>query len=345
MPDPDRILVRLPTWVGDAVMATPALRALRRRFPASELLLMGGAALEPLLGGGNLFDRYLPAARGRGGISSNIRTVRGSQSDLAIILPHSFRTAFETWQGKVPRRLGYSRELRSFLLTDPLLPHRVEGRIVPVPMHYQYLELVALLGASGDGLGSQLFIDETVEEQAQKRLGDLGMGGGKPFIGIHPGASFGPSKVYPLIQLAAVARRLRDEDGVGIVITCGPGEEDLARDLEELIGGEVINLAGNLWPLDEFKVLVKELELLVTGDTGPRHIAAGLGVPQVVVMGPTDPRFTAAFLDETAVIRKDVPCGPCQLKVCPLDHRCMTEITPEEVISTSRSMLASTGGG
>ncbi|HIA27212.1 MAG TPA: lipopolysaccharide heptosyltransferase II [Planctomycetes bacterium] len=344
MPGPDRILVRLPTWVGDAVMATPALRALRRRFPETEMILMGRASLEPLLAGGNLFDRYLPVASGRGRVGENIARLRTCQADIAILLPHSFRSAWETWWGKIPRRLGYARELRGALLTDALIPHRSGGKIVPVPMHHQYLELVAILGAAGDGVGPLLAIDEGVEARGLERLAAIGVSGEGRWIGIHPGASFGPSKVYPLPRLAEVARRLRAEEEVGIVITCGPGEEDLAAELENLIGGEVVSLSENLWPLDEFKVLVRHLDLLVTGDTGPRHIAAGLGVPQLVLMGPTDPRYSAAFLEKTVVVRKDVPCGPCQLKVCPLDHRCMTEISPEEVISASKQLLATVTG-
>jgi heptosyltransferase-2 len=318
-------------------MATAALRALRRRFRESTIALMGGAHLEPLLDGSNLFDRWIVTDHATG----NIRAAREFEADVALILPHSFRSAWETWRARIPRRIGFSRQGRGWMLTDPLRPHRLAPGKRAIPMHYEYLEVVGVLGATGDGRGSLLGIPDAIAQKAEVRLADLCIDSDRHWIGFHPGAAFGPSKIWPLDRMAQVARKLREEDGCGIVITCGPGEEELALDLEARIGGELVNLCRGLWPLDELKVLMERLSLLVTGDTGPRHIAAGVGTPQVVLMGPTSPDYTDAFLETTSVIRKELECSPCQQKVCPLGHhRCMEEIEPDQVIAEARRWLS-----
>ena len=317
-------------------MATPALRALRRRFQPATIALMGAAHLEGLLDGADLFDRWIATD----GTAGNILAAREFDADVAVILPHSFRSAWETWRARIPRRIGFSRQARGWMLTDPLRPHRLGPGKRAIPMHYEYLEVVGVLGASGDGQGSILGIPDAIARKAGVRLAELSIGSDRRWIGFHPGAAFGPSKIWPLDRMARVASRLREEDGCGIVITCGPGEEELAHDLETRIGGELVNLGRGLWPLDELKVLMEKLSVLVTGDTGPRHIAAGVGTPQVVLMGPTSPDYTDAFLDTTRVIRKELDCSPCQQKVCPLGHhRCMEEIEPDQVVSEVRGFL------
>ena len=338
MPDPQRILIRMPTWVGDAVMATPALRGVRKSFPNCTIAAMGRNHLAALLDDADLFDEWLDAGAGSASIQQNITTIRQFDADVAVILPHSFRTAWETWRAGVPRRIGFSRQTRGWLLTDALRAHPLpEGRRA-VPMHHEYLEAVAPLGASGDGQGSRLAVGPEVMESARARMAALSIGSDRRWVGFHPGAAFGPSKIWPLDRMALVARTLREEDGCGIVVTCGPGEEALATDLRQQIGGEVVDLSEDLWPLDQLKSLVGHLDLLITGDTGPRHIAAGMGTPQVVLMGPTSPDYTDAFLEITTVLRReDVDCSPCQQKTCPLGHHeCMTRIEPQQVIGAAR---------
>ena len=322
-------------------MATPALRGLRRRFPDASVSLMGGGHLEPLLADANLFDEWIPVAKGNSKVRQNIESIQAGRYDVAVLFPHSFRTAYETWRGGVPRRIGMARQWRSLLLTDPLkMPQLAPGRRA-YPMHHEYLEVVAALGVEGDGNGSRLSASPACRDRAQQRLQSLKCDPSRPWVGLQPGAAFGPSKIWPLDRLTEVARQLQDEDDCELVITCGPGEEELAKDLESQIGREVTNLANALWPLDELKVLMEKFALLITGDTGPRHIAAGMGTPQVVLMGPTSPDYTDAFLQTTTVIRKEVECSPCQKKVCPLGHHdCMTAIAPDEVLAAARKWLA-----
>jgi len=339
--DPARILIRMPTWVGDAVMATAALRAVRRSQPDAHVALMGASHLEPLLDDASLFDEWVSTSSGTGKVSENVSSISTFGADVGLVFPHSFRTAWELWRGGVPRRIGFARQGRGWLLTDPLLPHRLPPGRRAIPMHHEYLEVVAPLGASGDGQGSILGVSDQVAASASARLSALSVRSDRRWVGFHPGAAFGPSKIWPLDRMADVARTLRDQDGCGLLITCGPGEEALASELRGLIGGDVVDLSEDLWPLDQLKYLMGQLALLVTGDTGPRHIAAGMGTPQVVLMGPTSPDYTDAHLEITSVIRReDVDCSPCQMKVCPLEHhRCMTLIEPQQVIDEARHWL------
>jgi heptosyltransferase-2 len=206
-------------------------------------------------------------------------------------------------------------------------------------MVYQYLELVATLGAVGDGLGPRLAIPDEVRAGAEEDLRRLGVEDDERLIALNPGASFGESKIWPVESLARVGDHYARKPGVRVVILCGPGEEELARSLERAMTETPVNTAGAIVPLDRSKAVIQRAELLITTDTGPRHIAVSVGTPTVVLMGPTDPRYTNSHLERTIVLRRDVPCGPCHLKVCPLDHRCMTLITPDDVIEAGDRLL------
>ena len=334
--DPRRIVVRLPNWLGDGVMAVPALRALRRRYPVAELVLYGRGVFEPLLSEAQLFDRFLPLAREA---SDRIAGLRDLDADLAIILPHSFRSAFEPWRAGIPTLIGYAREGRTRLLTHSIPAHRRGRAVVPIAMHSQYLELVGVCGASGTPAEGDLSVGEETQRRADAWLAERGIDPLSRPLGLNPGASFGPSKVYPPELLADAADRAVAAGHGPLVLLCGPGEEDLAREVASSITSEVATAADDPPPLDVLKGILLRLGALITTDSGPRHLATALGVPCVVVMGPTDPRFTAARLERSAVLRKDVPCGPCHEKVCPLDHRCMREIAPAEVAGALDRLL------
>jgi len=338
--NPGRILVRLPNWLGDGVMATPALRALRRRFPAAEIQILGRRLFEEIFADAGLDHRFIPLPSGRGRAAEEVRAIRAAAPEVAFVLPHSFRSAVAPWRAGVPVRIGYSREGRARLLTHALPPHGSGSGVAPVPMHYQYLELAAVLGATGTPGDGALGVGAAAIAGADAWLAERGIGPGESPIALNPGASFGPSKVYPpdlLAEAAILARRA----GLGpIVVLCGPGEEPLSREVAERIGPPVASAADAPPPLGVLKGILLRSRALITTDAGPRHLAAALGVPTVVLMGPTDPRFTAAGLERTAILRRDVPCGPCHRKVCPLDHRCLREIPPGEVVEALGELLA-----
>lgn len=339
-----RIVCRLPTWVGDVVMATPALRALRRGFPDAEIILQGRPKVMELLAGCDLHDGEIPAEGGRGRVGKNVAHLRGANADLAIILPHSFRSAWECFRARIPLRVGYAREGRRLLLTHSVTPHRrserlFDRRILPIPMTVQYLELAALVGAPGDDAGPHLAIDDELRAAGEATLAGYGIEAGRLVVALNPGASFGPSKIWPLRSYAAVGDAFARELDAQVLILCGPGEEPLAREIEEHMESPVISTADAPPPLAELKPILERVDLMVTSDAGPRHIATAVDTSTVVLMGPTDPRYSSSHMDRCVVLRKDVPCGPCHLKVCPIDHRCMTGISVEEVVATGTKLL------
>lgn len=339
-PRANRIVCRLPNWVGDAVMVTPALRALRRAYPEAHFTVHCRPPLVQLLEGSGLFDEWIPVAKkGRGSARANSRALAAVGADLAFVFPHSFRTAWEVYRAGVPIRMGYAREMRSWLLTHALPPHRHGRKIFPVPMVLQYLELVALVGAQGDGRGPELGIPEPVRQAGEQALIDLGVTAADRLVAFNPGASFGPSKIWPVEYVAEAADQFQDR-GYRALILCGPGEETLANEIAAAMRTQPINTASQMLPLDQLKVALQRSDLVVTTDTGPRHLAVAMGTPTICLMGSTDHRYTNSHLGNSMILRRDVPCGPCHLKVCPIDHKCMRQILPREVVEHGEQMIA-----
>ena len=232
----------------------------------------------------------------------------------------------------IPRRVGYVRDLGGLLLTKRL--RYPGGSKKPEPMPLRFRRLIEALGIPGGDTRPELVIDAGVEERARQRRESLGIPEGEALVGLNPGASFGSSKIWPPEHFARLGDLLADRHGLRSIIFVGPGEEAIARDIESRMRHPVISTADDHVPLDELKVFIRDLRLLVTTDTGPRHYAVAFRVPVVVLMGSTDPRYTDLHLEESVVLRKaDLPCIACHLKTCPIEgHPCMRTITPEEAL-------------
>jgi heptosyltransferase-2 len=340
---PRRILVRCPNWVGDLVMATPSLRALREHFAGSEITLLLKPTLAGILAGAPWYDRILPLRiygedRRWGRLGRAAAALRRETYDLGILLPNSFGSAWMLRRAGVRRRLGYALNGRGWLLTDRVAPPRERGVVVPAPMVRYYLDLVGRLGCDTDREDLELRVTAEEEAAADREQDKLGLAGTKPLVAIAPGASFGASKMWPPARFAEAADAILAGRGGAAWLLPGPGEEGPARTIAERMRGRVVVT----WPpLDTgpLKAIIRRCALLLTNDAGSRHIAASLGVPHVVVMGPTDPRHTGLSRGRGVVVRREAPCAPCQLKVCPLDHRCMTLIPPREVAEAAERVL------
>jgi heptosyltransferase-2 len=218
-------------------------------------------------------------------------------------------------------------------LTRPVEAEKAGGKWKPVAMPALYARLLRAAGIeAGDGR-PRLVVTAREEEEAGRRRAELGIGAGEELIGLVPGAGFGASKLWPASHFARLGDLLTERFGLRTIIFAAPGEEAIAGELTSRMRTAPINTASLPLGLGLLKPFIRDLRLLITTDTGPRHYAAAFGVPQVVVMGPTDPRWTAANLERSEVVRREVPCGPCQLPVCPLDHRCLEGITAEEVLA------------
>jgi heptosyltransferase-2 len=337
---PERILVRLPTWVGDVIMATPVLRALRETWPRAEIVVEGRPALRQLVDGLPTFDRFVPdPGRGAGAVLRRARGLRALACDWAILLPDSARAALAPALARIPLRIGYAREpLRRWLLTHPLAPPMQDGRRAALSMVERYLRIVRPLGCAEPPPGLDLWLAPKAVESAARRLARAGVAPGERLLIVTPGAAYGSSKLWPPASFAAACRALATRHGLRTVLAPGPGEEPIAAAIATETPDAVV-LADPPTSLAELVALVDAAALLLTNDTGPRHMAVARGTPVVALLGPTDPRHTAHLLDRQRVLREDVPCSPCHQKVCPIDHRCMTRLAPERVVAAAAELL------
>lgn len=337
---PRRIVVRLPTWLGDVLMTTPALRALREANPQAELALEGPPAFEGLLRGGPGFDAYLPDAGRRTPLRERVQRLRAGRFDWAVLLADSARAALGPWLAGIPRRVGYARDpLRRALLTHPLAPPRAGARRLPVPMVQRYLQIAAAVGCPACGTALSLAVAPAAVARLEERLAARGLGGAR-LATVTPGASFGASKLWPPSAFAEACDAFSERLGLTPVLAPAPAEVPLARSVAASMRRPAVVLDEPPTSLEELAALVARSALLLTNDTGPRQLAVALGTPAVVVMGPTDPRHTAVNLEHQRVLREDVGCSPCHLKRCPTDHRCMTRLAPTRVLAAAAELLA-----
>jgi heptosyltransferase-2 len=333
-----RILVRLPNWVGDVVMATPALAALRAAHPTAEIVAEGRPYLAGLVRGVPSVDAFLPEVRGA---FARARALRARRFDQAVLLPDSVRSAFAPFLARIPVRAGYARDpLRRALLTHALPPPTDDGRRVPISMIERYLRITRRLGCPDGDTRAALAVDAAAREAVAKRLVEAGLAPAARTLVVTPGASFGSSKLWPPAHFAAAATTIARRHGLAVVLAPGPGEEALAQEIARAMLEPALVLAEPPTSLAELVALLAGAALHLGNDTGPRHIAVALGIPTIVLIGPTDPRHTAHQLERQRVLREVVPCSPCGLKTCPIDQRCMTRIGPERVVAAAAELLA-----
>ena len=347
-----RILVVLPSWVGDLVMATPTLRELRRSFADASITFLARPMLGDLIAGSEWADEVLPwEPKGRGrhghGLIALTRRLRRGKFDWALLLTNSFRSALLVRLAGVRRRIGYDRDGRGWLLTDRLAVSRVNGRIAVTRMVDYYGKLAEHLGCEPPGDKLELFCDPEDDRAIERRLRQLGVAdrpAGGPLVVISPGASFGASKLWPPGRFAAAADRLIESQGAAVVISCAPGEEEMARRIGRMANRPVHVLDDPVTTLGQFKSLIRRCDLLINNDTGPRHVAKAFNVPVVTIFGPTHPGWTDTDYPLEQKVSVPVECGPCQKKVCPLQHplelQCMTGVTVEMVVAAARELLA-----
>lgn len=338
------IALFLPNWVGDVVMATPAVRAVRARFPAARLLAVckpyvaDTLAGSPWFDGTILFDKRGPEPTRFLGVLARLRRER---IDAAVLFPNSFRPALLARLAGAWRVVGFARYFRGALLTDRLYPARgLSGRPKPTPIIDDYNRLVTRLGVPDPGHRMELFTTPADEAAADAVWAAHRMHRFREVVGLNPGGAFGSAKHWPAESFAGLARSLACR-GAGVLVLCGPAERDTARRIaEQAAHPAVTSLADGPLSLGLTKEVVRRLRLLVTTDSGPRHFAAALGVPVVTLFGPTHVAWTETHYPKAVHLQKSVPCGPCQRRVCLLGHhRCMTELRPAEVLAMADELL------
>lgn len=346
---PQRVLVVLPNWIGDLVMATPTLRAARHLYPHAHITALVRSPIKPVIEGCPWVDRIAtirPRRKGRADVRRTgpfnlARRLAAGRFDLAILLPNSFRSALIARLAGIPRRVGYDRDGRGFLLTDRLLPRRTQGRFIPVSTRDYYLGLVRYLGAADPDPTMQLFTRPQDDQRADDILRGAAFdpSGPRRLVLVNPGASYGQAKMWYPDRFAAVADRCAQELGAAVAVTGSPRERPILDRVIASARTPLIDLPRLGVDLTLLKSVIRRSSLMVTNDTGPRHIAAAMNVPVVTIFGPTDPAWTDIGFERERQVMVPVFCGPCQKKNCPLDHRCMTQVTPQMVFEKAAELL------
>ena len=352
----NRLLVVMPTWVGDAVMATPTLRALRALYPDAHITAMCRPMVRPIIDASPWVDRIVMVRARRKGKSdlrrvgpiSMIRRISAGKFDTAVLLPNSFRAALLVRMAGIPRRVGYDRDGRGFMLTDLLEPLRTKGRFIPVPTKDYYLGVARYLGAKITDESMELFTRPDDDVRAAAMLTAAGVPENKRIVLTNPGANYGDAKMWMPERFAAVADRCTRELDAVVCVTGAPKERAILDRVIASAKERIVDLTKFGMDLTLLKSVMKRSSLLVTNDTGPRHIAAALGVPVVTVFGPTDPAWTEIHFEQERQVMVKVPCGPCQKKKCPLkgtseDHVCMKRIDPDMVFTQARELVTKVG--
>jgi heptosyltransferase-2 len=328
----NRILVRGVNWVGDTILTYPTVQKLKLLFPHSHLAILIPSHLIDLWKTFPYVDEIIPFQK-RGGIGSIWEDINLSQSlmerkfDLALILPRSFRSAFHIYLARIPVRIGYKAEGRSFFLTHRI--PRTKGVLRSHRVHY-FQKLTEPLGKVESSPFPRIFLREEDQRWAEQKLRDLGIQDGSPLIGMNPGATYGLAKCWYPERFGELGKRLFEKWKATILLFGKEEERPIAKEILQHLKEGGIDLIGKT-NLLQLAALLERCQLIVTNDTGTMHVATAVGTPVVALFGSTDPSTTGPWGDGHIVIRKDVPCSPCLKRICPTDHRCMELITVDEV--------------
>jgi len=333
---PSRLLIVMPSWVGDVVMATPTVRALRLRYPEAKITALVRQSIHPIIDACPWLDQVIAVESA--GVLSVARRLRAEKFEMAVLLPNSFRWALAAKLAGVRRVVGYSRDCRGWLLTDRLAPLREAGRFVPVPTLDYYLQIAVHLGCVEPAKRMKLFARPEHDAQADRLLADAGVSG--RLVLLAPGAGYGPAKMWPADRFAAMADRCVRELGAAVAVSGSPQERSILDAVLAAAEEPLIDLPAAGIDLTLLKSVVRRSSLMITNDTGTRHIAAAFCVPVVTIFGATDPAWTEIGFEKERQANAFADCAPCQKKVCPLDHRCMTGVSVDMVFEQVKELFA-----
>lgn len=343
-----KILIRGANWVGDAIMTTPVVRAIRKSYPDAHITLLAKPWVTPVFDHNPNIDEimvYHNSTRHTKGVGTLrlAKDIRQKRFDIAILMQNAFEAALITFLAAIPVRIGYNTDARGVLLNPSIKldPKLKKGHLID---YY-----IAILEGAGDrshlkaGRVLDLFISDMERKEATTAIAGYGLGHLRPVIGINPGATGGTAKRWFPQRYAELAKRLAARFNTKILIFGGPSDRELGDDINIQSGGVCLNLAAKT-TLREAFALIERCDLFVTNDSGLMHAAAALGTDQIAIIGSTDHVATAPSSPNSYMIRMEVPCSPCLKVHCPLGHHlCMDKIDTTMVIRRAESLLMEKG--
>jgi len=341
-----KILIRATNWVGDAIMALPALRAVRKRFPDAEIAIVARPYVADIYRDQRIGDQLIAydpngSHAGFSGRERLAAELRAKKFNVALLLQNAFDAAWLAWRAKIPERIGYARDGRSFLLTKAV-PLPQPGEIPPHEKYY-YLELVRRAGWV-DSVQDETFIGLNVSKEkrqsAEEFLCRSGVRKVALRIAIGAGASYGSAKCWPPSRFAEVANRLRSEADADVILFGTAAEASVSTAIAVEMRTPPVDLTGRT-AIADLPALLSQCHFFIGNDSGAMHVAAAVGLPVVAVFGPTDPFGTEPVTPRCSIVQQKPYCSPCFLRRCPTDHRCMTAITADMVEEAARPWLSS----
>ena len=340
-----KLLIRATNWVGDAIMALPALRAVRARFPEAHIAVLALPYVARIYEGQGVSNELIcyerngahAGIRGREALAAELKA---KKLDTALLLQNAFDAAWIAWRAGIPQRIGYNRDGRGMLLTKPVAVPKL-GEI-PAHEKYYYLELLRRVGwldALPEVPEIALRVSAEDAQRAEEKLRAAGAGNGGTRIAVGAGASYGSAKCWPPERFAQALNRMQRERYAEVILFGTAGETAVSSAIQAGLAEPALDLTGKT-EIGELPALLSRCQMFLGNDSGAMHVAAAVGLPVVAVFGPTDPLGTAPVTPRASIVQEKPYCSPCFLRRCPTDHRCMTAITPERVGESLLRVLA-----
>lgn len=338
--EPKNIIVRMPNWIGDLVMATPVLADLKRAFPNARLTAMCRYPICDLLKEDPAIDEIFCFSKSSG-FSRRverrdiIEKLRKGNYDLGILLTHSFSSAWWFWLGRVGYRLGYECNGRKLLLNKSLpFPENIQNQHLVIT----YKTLLQPLGVPISDTAPHLYLNQKELADARALLRQRGIPDKALVVGVNPGATYGSAKCWLPERFKEVTEKLLRDPDIYIVYFGDQATSSLVKEICKGLSSRVINLAGST-SLRELASIIGSCDVILTNDSGPMHVADAIGVPMVALFGSTSEVVTGPYRGGS-VIHKHVECSPCYQRTCPIDFRCMKRIESDEVYQAIIKILS-----
>ncbi|MEM7828151.1 MAG: lipopolysaccharide heptosyltransferase II [Candidatus Aenigmatarchaeota archaeon] len=336
-----KILIRVPNWIGDAVMSLPAISAIKKGFKNSEVCILGKPWVAPIYFNNPMIDRIIEYRSGdlHKGLIGKVRLInqiKRERFEIAILFQNAIEAAILAFLARIPIRVGYNTDLRG-----PLLTHSVKRPWKRKIHHTEYyLEMIRSSGLVKDVLNDypNIFISSEEKRWAREFLISNGFLMDKPIVGINPGASYGPAKRWFPERFATVGNELSKLFDASVILFGSSEDVKICREISSMLTGRFLDLSGKT-TLRHLISIISQCSVFITNDTGPMHIAAAIGVPVVAIFGSTDPDLTGPVGKYVSIIRKKMDCSPCFRRTCYRNFECMDSIKVPDVINGATYFL------
>jgi lipopolysaccharide heptosyltransferase II len=343
-----KLLIRATNWVGDAIMALPALRALRSRFPQAEIAILARPYVADIYRDQDVCDQLITydsqekhaGIVGRERLAAELRALR---FEVALLLQNAFDAAWLAWRAGIPERIGYARDSRSFLLTKAIQVPKTNE--IPPHEKFYYLELLRRAGwitSFPDAPFIDLNVSKKSRDDTAQFLTRHGVRSDSLRVAIGAGASYGSAKCWLPSRFAELANRLQLQTDADVILFGTAAEATVTRAISSEMRRPPIDLTEKT-AIADLPALLSQCHLFIGNDSGAMHVAAAVGLPVVAVFGPTDPFGTAPVTPRCTIVQHRPYCSPCFLRHCPIDHRCMQAITTDMVEAAAKPWLTVVG--